>query len=94
MKKNVAFTLISEMRWLFISSTAIWVTGSDTGSVASRSRTDYVVQNVIELEFELECRWKNPLWQGVLYIMIRITTVIVDYDFIKPGQNKKDQKIF
>ena len=30
----------TEMRWLFISSTAIWVTGSDTGSVASRARTE------------------------------------------------------
>ena len=28
------------MRWLFISSTAVWVTGSDTGSVASRARTE------------------------------------------------------
>ena len=28
------------MKWLFISSTAIWVTGSDTGSVASRARTE------------------------------------------------------
>ena len=27
----------TEMRWLFISSSAIWVTGSDTGSVASRA---------------------------------------------------------
>ena len=44
MKKNVCsfFTHLFcciEMRWLFISSTAIWVTGSDTGSVASRART-------------------------------------------------------
>jgi hypothetical protein len=29
----------TEMRWLFISSTAIWVTDSDTSSVASRART-------------------------------------------------------
>ena len=29
----------TEMRWLFISSTAVWVTGSDTGSVASRAKT-------------------------------------------------------
>ena len=28
------------MRWLFISSTAIWVTGSDTGSVVSRAGTE------------------------------------------------------
>ena len=28
------------MRWLFINSTAIWVTGSDTSLVASRARTD------------------------------------------------------
>ena len=50
MKKNVAFTLISfatytEMGWLFIISTAILVTGSDTGSVASRA--NLLVQNVI-----------------------------------------------
>jgi hypothetical protein len=30
----------TEMRWLFISSRAIWVTGSDTGSVASRARSE------------------------------------------------------
>ena len=29
----------TEMRWLFISSTAIWVTGSDTRSVASTARS-------------------------------------------------------
>ena len=29
----------TEIRWLFISSTAIWVTGSDTGSVACRARS-------------------------------------------------------
>ena len=29
----------SSIRWLFISSTAIWVTALDTGSVASRTRT-------------------------------------------------------
>ena len=29
----------TEMRWMFISLTAIWVTGSDTGSVASRARS-------------------------------------------------------
>ena len=43
MKKNVAFTLISfactEMRGMFISSTAISINGSDTGSVASRGRS-------------------------------------------------------
>ena len=43
----------TEMKWLFISSTAIWVTGSDTISVASRARTKLSVQNLIELEFEL-----------------------------------------
>ena len=53
MKAIVAFTLISlatEMRWVFISS--IWVTGSDTGSVAS-IELNLLVKNVIELEFEL-----------------------------------------
>ena len=29
----------TEMRWLFISSIAIWVTDSDTGSVASKARS-------------------------------------------------------
>ena len=43
-KKNVAFTLISfavrtEMRWMFIRLTVIWVTRSDTSSVASRARS-------------------------------------------------------
>ena len=28
------------MRWMFISSAAIWGTGSDTGSVASRARSE------------------------------------------------------
>ena len=37
------------MRWLFISSTAIWITGSDNSSVASRAR----IEHVNELEFEL-----------------------------------------
>ena len=30
---------ISEMRWMFISSTALWVTSADTNSVASRLRS-------------------------------------------------------
>ena len=60
-KKIVAFTLISfavctEMRWLFISSTAIWVTGSDTGSVAmacqlTKSKCEWTrtrIQNIDE----------------------------------------------
>ena len=29
----------SEMRWMFISSTALWVTSADTNSVASRPRS-------------------------------------------------------
>ena len=29
----------NKMKWLFISSNAIWVTGSDAGSVASRTRS-------------------------------------------------------
>jgi hypothetical protein len=29
----------TEIRWLFIGSTAIWVNGLDTGSAASRART-------------------------------------------------------
>ena len=37
---------------MFISSTATWVTVSDTGSVASRARGE-LDQNVNELEFEL-----------------------------------------
>ena len=43
----------TKMRWLFISSTAIWVTDSDTGSVDSRARTKLTSKNVIELELEL-----------------------------------------
>ena len=38
---------------MFISSTAICVTGSDTGSDASRARSQLLDQNVNELEFEL-----------------------------------------
>ena len=36
-----------------IISTAIWVTGLDTSSVASRVESNLLVQNVIELESEL-----------------------------------------
>ena len=34
------FFCCSEMRWMFIISTAIWFTGWDTSSVASRARCD------------------------------------------------------
>ena len=31
---------VTEMKWLFISSSAILVTGSDSGSAASRARSE------------------------------------------------------
>ena len=63
--KSVAFSLncCTEMRWMFISSTAIWVTSSDTSSVASRARSHF---NSSKYEWTriwttyLECRWNNP----------------------------------
>ena len=41
----------------------IWVTGSDTSSVAPRARTELtIVQNVVELEFELSrMQMKQPI---------------------------------
>ena len=53
MKKNIAFTLISfpvctEMKWLFISSTTISVTCSDSSN--SSSITFWLVSSVIALE--------------------------------------------
>ena len=50
------------MRWIFISSTAIWVTGSDTGSVASRARTELTSSKCDWTRIwatYLECRWNN-----------------------------------
>ena len=54
MKKNEAFTLISfaVLRWMFISSTAIWVTSSDPCSVASRA--------IIQLTSS-KCEWSR-IW--------------------------------
>ena len=56
MKKNVALTLNNSdvRKWeeCFISSTAIWVTSSNTGSDASRW-ANLLNQNVNKLEFEL-----------------------------------------
>ena len=55
LKNNVAFTLIFyciRMRWMFISSTTIWVTGSDTSSVASRARSQRTSS---------KCEW-NRIW--------------------------------
>ena len=42
LKEDCSF---AEMRWMFISSTAIWVTSSDTGSVASRARRQLTGMN-------------------------------------------------
>ena len=70
MKKNVAFTLIS-MRWLFISSSAIWVTGLDTRSVASRARTELTRSKREWTRIwttYLEFRGNNPT---CFYILIR-----------------------
>ena len=41
------------MRWMFISSTAIWVTISDTVFLLLELETNLLDQNVNELEFEL-----------------------------------------
>ena len=52
------------MRWLFISSTDIWVTSSDSGSVTSRARTELTSSKcdwTRNLSY-LECRWNNPIW--------------------------------
>ena len=43
----------TEMRWLFISSTAIWVTGSDTGSVTSRARTELTSSERFQQHFSI-----------------------------------------
>ena len=52
------------MRWMFISSTAIWVTGSDTGSVGSRARSELTRSKCewTRIWTCLECRWNNPKW--------------------------------
>ena len=61
------------MRWLFISSTAIWVTGSDTRSVASRARTEltcskcdytriWAIENADETTPSSNGRWYFWLW--------------------------------
>ena len=69
MKKNVAFYThlfcCTEMRWLFISSTAIWVTRSDTSSVSSRTRTELTSSKCDSTRIwaYLECRWNNPLFR-------------------------------
>ena len=42
----------TEMRWLFISSSAIWVTESDAGVVASRARSELT---------RSKCRWTR-IW--------------------------------
>ena len=49
---NTHLFYCTEMRWLFISSTAIWVTGSDTSSVDSRARTELTSS---------KCDW-NRIW--------------------------------
>ena len=40
------------MRWMFIISTAIWATGWDIGSVASRARSELT---------SLKCEWTR-IW--------------------------------
>ena len=45
----------TEMRWMFISSSAIWVTGSDTDSVASRARSELT---------RSKCEWTR-IWTTV-----------------------------
>ena len=54
----------TEMRWMFIISTAIWVTGSDTSSVSSRSELTsskcewtriWTIYNVDEMNLYTSC---------------------------------------
>ena len=41
----------TELRWMFISSTSIWVTDSDIGSVASKARSQLTRSKCKELYF-------------------------------------------
>ena len=55
-----------EIRWLFISSKDIWVTGSDNSSVASRARRK-MTRSKFEWNYNLnylECRWNDPCWNS------------------------------
>ena len=52
---------------MFIISTAIWVTGWDTGSGASRAKANLIVQNVIELEFELSRMSMKPTIEKMMH---------------------------
>ena len=53
----------TEMRSMFIISTVIWVTGSG----ASRARANLLVQNVIELEFELSRMSMKPTIEKMMH---------------------------
>ena len=55
MKKVEVFTLISYavLKWMFISSTAIWVTGLGTVQLLLDLEAIFLDQNGNELEFEL-----------------------------------------
>ena len=54
----------TEMRWLFISSSAKWDTGSDAGSVASRTRSKLTRSKcewTIFWTTYLACSWNDPI---------------------------------
>ena len=56
----------AEMSGMFISSNAIWVTSSDTGSIASRARTELTRSKCKWTRIwtmYLECRWNDPVWR-------------------------------
>ena len=75
----------TEMRWLFISSTAIWVTVSDRIPVQLLPdlEVNLLDQNVYELEFELfECRRNNPL-----VVIVRSQRVFILRNFCERWSN-------
>ena len=54
----------TEIRWMFISWTTIWVTSLDTGSVASRARRQLTSSKCEWTRIwsrYLECRWNHPI---------------------------------
>jgi hypothetical protein len=53
----------TELKWMFIISTAFWVTGWDTGSVAPRAKSELPSSTCEWTRIwttYLECRWNNP----------------------------------
>ena len=68
MRKNAAFTFISfaVLKWMFISSTAIWVTGSYTSSVASRARSQLT---------RSKCEWTR-IWTTYLHCCMKCPQIL------------------